>query len=116
MKIEEWKNKTDEFVMRMSLDEVIRCLGINYLLMGYLVCAAIVHIAINSSRILKQLEKADKDKQEAVKPYMDYDGHDVWRCGKCGSTIFHICHDESDEDWKSYVKFCRHCGKAVKWN
>ena len=44
----------------MSLDEVIRCLGINFLLMGYLVCAALVHIAINSSKILKLLEKMDK--------------------------------------------------------
>ena len=41
----------------MSLDEVIRCLGINFLLMGYLVCATIVHIAINSSKILKKLEE-----------------------------------------------------------
>lgn len=48
----------------MSLDEVIRCLGINFLLMGYLVCATLVHIAINSSKILKQLEKMNKDKQE----------------------------------------------------
>ena len=50
--------------VEMSLDEVIRCLGINFLLMGYLVCATLVHIAINSSKILKQLEKMDKDKQE----------------------------------------------------
>ena len=47
----------------MSLDEVIRCLGINFLLMGYLVCATLVHIAINSSKILKLLEKMDKDKE-----------------------------------------------------
>ena len=44
----------------MSLDEVIRCLGINFLLMGSLVCAALVHIAINSSKILKELEKMNK--------------------------------------------------------
>ena len=48
----------------MSFDEVIRCLGINFLLMGYVVCAMIVHIGINSSKILKQLEKINKDKQE----------------------------------------------------
>lgn len=47
----------------MSLDEVIRCFGINILLMGYLVCGAIVHIAINSSKILKELEKINKDKE-----------------------------------------------------
>lgn len=54
--------------------------------------------------------------QEPVEPYMDYDGHDVWRCGNCGATIFHIEHTQADEDWKSYAKFCRQCGKAVKWN
>ena len=43
--------------------------------------------------------------QEAVEPYMDYDGRDVWRCGKCGAKIFHIHYDESDEDCKSYAKF-----------
>ena len=48
----------------MSLDEVIRCLGVNLLLMGYVVCITLVHIAIKSSQILKQLEKMDKDKQE----------------------------------------------------
>lgn len=50
--------------VEMSIDSVIRCLGINFLLMGYLVCAMLVHIAINSSRILKKLEEMDKDKQE----------------------------------------------------
>ena len=48
----------------MSLDYVIRCLGINFLLMGYLVCATLIHIAINSSKILKLLEKMNKDKEE----------------------------------------------------
>lgn len=48
----------------MSLDAVIRCLGINLLLIGYLACATLVHIAINSSKILKQLEKMDKDKRK----------------------------------------------------
>ena len=46
----------------MSLDEVIRCLGINFLLMGYLVCGAIIHIAMNSTKILKELEKINKEK------------------------------------------------------
>ena len=48
----------------MSLDSVIRCLGINFLLMGWFVCAMLVHVGINSSKILKQLEKINKDKQE----------------------------------------------------
>lgn len=48
----------------MSLDSVIRCLGINFMLMGYLVCVMLIRIAINSSKILKQLEKINEDKQE----------------------------------------------------
>ena len=48
----------------MSLDSVIRCLGVNFLLMGYLVCATLIHIAFNSSKILKLLEKINKDKEE----------------------------------------------------
>ena len=50
-----------------------------------------------------------KEQQEAVEPYMDFDGHDVWRCGKCGATIFHICHNASDEDEKNYAKFQMEC-------
>jgi len=61
----------------MSLDEVIRCLGINFLLMGYLVCATLVHIAINSSKILKQLEKMNKDKAVVL----------CKNCKYCGSEI-----------------------------
>ena len=62
-------------------------------------------------------EKYDEllKEQEEVEPYMDFDGHDVWRCGKCGATIFHIYHNASDEDAKNYAKFCRHCGRKVKW-
>ena len=53
---------------------------------------------------------------EPVKPYMDFDGHDVWRCGNCGATIFHLQHTQADEDAKNYAKFCRLCGRAVDWN
>jgi ribosomal protein S27AE len=65
-----------------------------------------------SGKTLKDLLK----EKEAVEPYMDFDGHDVWRCGKCGATIFHIYHNASDEDAKNYAKFCRHCGREVKWD
>ena len=54
--------------------------------------------------------------QEPVKPYMDFDSHDVWRCGNCGATIFHPEHTQADEDERNYNKFCRHCGQAVKWD
>lgn len=54
--------------------------------------------------------------QEPVKPYMDFDGHDVWRCGNCGAAIFHLDHTQADEDAQNYAKFCRQCGQAVKWD
>lgn len=53
--------------------------------------------------------------QEPVKPYMDYDGHDVWRCGNCHRNIFHPGLTGNDEGEKNYRKFCFHCGRAVKW-
>ena len=53
--------------------------------------------------------------QEAVKPYLDFDGADVWRCGNCHSTIYHLEHTQADEDAKNYALFCRHCGKPVDW-
>lgn len=52
---------------------------------------------------------------EPVKPYMDFDGSDVWRCGNCGATIFHPSHTQADEDEKNYEKYCQHCGREVKW-
>ena len=53
--------------------------------------------------------------QKPVKPYMDFDGHDVWRCGNCGAAIFHLDHTQADEDAQNYAKFCRQCGQAVNW-
>lgn len=73
--------------------------------LGGIECIAVLHD--DALALLKE--------QEAVEPYMDYDGHDVWRCGNCGATIFHIEHSQADEDWKNYAKFCRQCGKKVKW-
>ena len=54
--------------------------------------------------------------QEAIKPYMDYDGQDVWRCSKCGNSLMHPSYYESDENAKNYIRYCSHCGQAVKWN
>ena len=54
--------------------------------------------------------------QEAIKPYMDYDGQDVWRCGKCGNSLMHPSYYESDEDAKNYIRYCSHCGRGVKWD
>lgn len=54
--------------------------------------------------------------QEPVEPYMDYDGQDVWRCGKCGNSLMHPSYYESDEDAKNHIRYCSHCGRPVKWD
>lgn len=52
--------------------------------------------------------------QEPVAPYMDYDWQDVWRCGSCGATLFHLSHTQADENEQNCVKYCRYCGRVVK--
>ena len=74
-----------------------------------------IKTAVDVDPWAKEMAEELLKEQEAVEPYMDYDGHDVWRCGNCGATIFHIEHSHADEDWKSYAKFCRQCGRPVKW-
>lgn len=54
--------------------------------------------------------------QEPIAPYMDYDGQDVWRCGNCGATLFHLSHTQADENEQNCVRYCRYCGKTVKWD
>ncbi len=56
------------------------------------------------------------EEQEPIKPYMDYDGQDVWRCGKCGNSLMHPSYYGADEDAKNYIRYCSHCGRAVKWD
>lgn len=54
--------------------------------------------------------------REAVKPYMDYDGQDVWRCGECGNSLIHPSYYDCDNDAKNFIRYCSHCGRAVKWD
>ena len=53
--------------------------------------------------------------QEAVKPLFKQDekGIFVWCCGSCGAYMYHI-YDRIDKA-KEYAKFCRQCGRSVKW-
>ena len=54
--------------------------------------------------------------QEAVEPTFKQgeDGVFVWACGSCGAYMYHI-YDGIDKA-KEYAKYCRRCGKKVKWN
>jgi hypothetical protein len=53
--------------------------------------------------------------QEAVEPSFKQDekGIFVWCCGSCGAYMYHI-YDGIDKA-KEYAKFCRKCGRQVKW-
>lgn len=53
--------------------------------------------------------------QNAVAPTFkqEEDGIFVWCCGSCGAYMYHI-YDGIDKA-KEYAKYCRQCGKAVKW-
>lgn len=53
--------------------------------------------------------------QEAVEPSFKHgeDGIFVWCCGSCGAYMYHI-YDGIDKA-KEYAKYCRQCGKPVKW-
>lgn len=55
-------------------------------------------------------------KEQAVEPTFkqDKDGIYVWACGSCGAYMYHIY--EGIDKAKEYAKFCRKCGKAVKWD
>lgn len=53
--------------------------------------------------------------QEAVEPTLKKDkyGFFDWACGSCGAYMYHI-YDGIDKA-KEYAKYCRQCGKPVKW-
>lgn len=53
--------------------------------------------------------------QTLFEPYLDFDGHDVWRCGNCHTTLFHIYDATDVECEKAMTQYCKRCGKQVKW-
>ena len=55
------------------------------------------------------------NQREAVEPYLDYDGKDVYRCGCCHRNIFYPSFTAEDDDEKCYRKYCYHCGRPIKW-
>lgn len=75
------------------------------------ICGA--YIIIKKEALYRAQETGEA---EAVKPVLDFDGKDVWRCGNCGGTIFHPSNTQADEDEKNYNRYCRKCGREVKWN
>lgn len=65
-------------------------------------------------QIKTEIEELLKER-ETVEPTFkqDEDGIFVWACGSCGAYMYHI-YDGIDKA-KEYAKYCRQCGKKVKW-
>ncbi len=57
--------------------------------------------------MLKELEPVEPTFKK------DDDGIFVWTCGLCGAYMYHI-YDGIDKA-KEYAKYCRQCGRKVKW-
>ena len=53
--------------------------------------------------------------QEPIKPYLDFDGRDVWVCSNCDKILFHPSYTQRDKDKEAFHKYCSYCGRAVKW-
>lgn len=70
--------------------------------------AEVQNIAKEAFELLKE--------QEPVEPTLIQDkaGIFTWACGSCGAYMYHIY--EGIDKAKEYAKFCRKCGKAVKWD
>lgn len=50
---------------------------------------------------------------EAVKPVRDEQTGRMWLCGNCGSYVGF--EDSDPHDPNEFDKYCRECGRAVKW-
>ena len=70
-----------------------------------------VQLSVSDTEIILALLK----KQDAIEPSFKQgkDGIFVWCCGSCGAYMYHI-YDGIDKA-KEYAKYCRQCGKKVKW-
>lgn len=54
--------------------------------------------------------------QEAVEPWLSYDGKEyIFHCSNCDYEIYHNGDSREEKAASKYAKFCRHCGRAVKW-
>lgn len=53
--------------------------------------------------------------QEPVEPIFKLtdDKIFVWTCGSCGAYMYHIYN--GIDNAKEYAKYCRQCGRPVKW-
>lgn len=72
-------------------------------------------MAVIDNILFRFWQKGWLKEHEAVEPSFKQDekGIFVWCCGSCGAYMYHI-YDGIDKA-KEYAKFCRKCGRQVKW-
>ena len=71
-----------------------------------------IHVPQEEAEAILELLK----EQEAVRPYLDFDGRDVWRCGNCDQTLFHPTYTQCDDDDEKVYMYCSCCGRKVNWD
>ena len=94
---------TDKEKIKAELDEIVEeCRGCDYVRFSVVV--------EHCTNILDSIKE-----QEAIEPTFkqDKDGIFVWACGSCGAYMYHI-YDGIDKA-KEYAKYCRQCGRKVRW-
>ena len=62
---------------------------------------------------LRCIKKELLKEQEAVKPIRDKKTGRVWLCGNCGSYVGF--EDNDPHDPNEFDKYCRQCGREVRW-
>lgn len=54
--------------------------------------------------------------QEPVEPWLSYDGNEYhFHCTACDAVIYHNGASRDETKAREYAKFCRQCGRSVKW-
>lgn len=96
-----------------NMEKVIK--GLEICSTGHCEISCPFHNAPQCTRAILSDALALLKEQEAVEPTFkqDNDGIFVWACGLCGAYMYHIY--EGIDKAKEYAKYCRQCGRKVKW-
>ena len=71
-----------------------------------------IHVPMEEAKAINELLKA----QEPVEPWISWDGDECFfRCMACDTVIFLFFTSREETIARDYVKFCRKCGRPVKW-
>lgn len=92
-------------------DGLVFCKECGYSTNGYGTAHCKSNCVMDAITLIEEQAK----KQKPVEPTLKQDdvGIFVWACGSCGAYMYHI-YDGIDKA-NEYAKYCRQCGKKVKW-